>query len=234
MDEFGSKIIGVIIGAVVIFSLQALGVHKLLANIFGGISNITAEDIIKDTSESVNTNEYYYGKYPETSTRYLTLSDLKGKSVWNLMVMRNEIFARHGYIFKTPQIKQYFQQQTWYQPEYYDVDTYLTSIERANAKLIRKHEKMITSRYYGKYPEASTRYLTLSDLKGKSVWNLRIMRNEIFARHGYIFNTPKIKQYFQRQTWYQPEYYDVDTYLTSIERGNAKLIRVKKKGPGSI
>lgn len=52
MDEFGSKIISVIVGAVIIFVLQALGVHKLVANIFGGVLGTVAEDNLKNTSKT--------------------------------------------------------------------------------------------------------------------------------------------------------------------------------------
>ncbi len=32
----------------------------------------------------------------------------------------------------------------------------------------------------------------------------RLMRNEIFARYGYQFHDPKLKEYFERKTWYEP------------------------------
>lgn len=38
----------------------------------------------------------------------------------------------------------------------------------------------------GQYPFASERLLTEDDLAGRSAYDLKIMRNEIFARHGYI------------------------------------------------
>ena len=54
--------------------------------------------------------------------------------------MRNEIFARHGYIFKTPEMKSYFSQQSWYHGQYNDVNSMLSAIEKQNIELIRKYE----------------------------------------------------------------------------------------------
>jgi serine/threonine-protein kinase len=82
-----------------------------------------------------------------------------------------------------------------------------------------------TSNVRGMFPEASTRLLTPSDLASRSRWELRIMRNEIFARHGYIFKTPEMCSYFARQSWYSPRYDDVTKFLSDIEVSNTKIIK---------
>ena len=55
--------------------------------------------------------------------------------------MRNEIFAAHGYIFKTAKWSDFFKTKDWYSPRFENVDKYLTIIERENIKMIKKHEK---------------------------------------------------------------------------------------------
>ena len=82
-----------------------------------------------------------------------------------------------------------------------------------------------TSNVPGDYPEASTRVLTYSDLRGYSKRELKIMRNEIFARHGYIFKTADMKNHFASKSWYTPRYNDVNSMLTNIETQNIKLIQ---------
>jgi hypothetical protein len=77
----------------------------------------------------------------------------------------------------------------------------------------------------GRFPQASMRLLTPTDLEKMSVWHLKIMRNEIFARHGYRFRSNDMREYFKRQQWYQPRYDDVTAKLTEIETANIKLIR---------
>lgn len=81
------------------------------------------------------------GYYPEGSTRYLTYSDIAGKTKWQLSVMRNEIYARHGYIFrKNVDIKRHFESQSWYVPRYYYVDHLLTDVEKYNIAFIKRYE----------------------------------------------------------------------------------------------
>lgn len=80
------------------------------------------------------------GKYPEGSTRLLTTNDLAGKSQWELRVMRNEIYARHGYIFKNTELRNYFEQQSWYKPQSDDVTDLLSNIEKENATFLKNYE----------------------------------------------------------------------------------------------
>jgi hypothetical protein len=80
------------------------------------------------------------GRFPYTSERLLVLSDLSGMSKGDLKIMRNEIFARHGYIFRTPDMKSYFSQQAWYRAQNENVTSFLTEIEKQNIGLIKKYE----------------------------------------------------------------------------------------------
>ena len=77
----------------------------------------------------------------------------------------------------------------------------------------------------GRFPQASEHLLTPSDLQYLSKEDLKIMRNEIFARHGYIFQTEAMKTYFQNQSWYTPRYSNVNSWLTNIEQKNIALIK---------
>lgn len=78
---------------------------------------------------------------------------------------------------------------------------------------------------YGDYPEASERALTYNDVSRLNKRELKIMRNEIFARYGYIFKTQDMKSHFSSQPWYQPLYNDVTNRLTRIEKENAEYIK---------
>jgi TPR repeat protein len=80
----------------------------------------------------------------------------------------------------------------------------------------------------GKYPQASTRTLDLTDLEGLSPWELRVMRNEIFARKGFIFNKGKLATYFRSQPWYTPSSNDVAEQLSETERANILLIKFQE------
>lgn len=81
----------------------------------------------------------------------------------------------------------------------------------------------------GRYPEASTRLLTEADLAGKDAETLSNMRNEVFARHGHRFKTPRLHQLFSKQAWYTPQTDDAGPLLTELERKNVALIRETEK-----
>lgn len=53
-------------------------------------------------------------------------------------------------------------------------------------------------------PDSASRKLTRADLQGLSKEELRLARNEIFARHGVIFDVPDLDAYFGEKSWYQP------------------------------
>lgn len=85
---------------------------------------------------------------PDSSSRYLTEADLSGLTHEQLCFARNEIFARHGRIFKTPEIAAYFNSKSWYRgtvsPENFD-ENVLNKYEWANVSFIREYE----NKYYG-------------------------------------------------------------------------------------
>ena len=65
--------------------------------------------------KNANANPSYFaagaGRFPQGSQRYLSYTDVEYLSSRDLKIMRNEIFARHGYIFKTSDIIQHFNSQ---------------------------------------------------------------------------------------------------------------------------
>lgn len=79
----------------------------------------------------------------------------------------------------------------------------------------------------GLYPFASTGIIYLETLY-LSKSELRLARNEIFARHGYRFKSADLKQYFEKQPWYKPLYDNVDDKLTEIEKFNIKVLQLEE------
>lgn len=118
-------------------------------NKFKADSTIAAEKINQNTvakqeektpSNLVNNSSNLSGNFPYASQRLLTSSDIKGLSKQELKIMRNEIFARHGYIFKTEEMKSYFSNQSWYIGQNDDVSSFISTIEKQNIELIKKYE----------------------------------------------------------------------------------------------
>ena len=52
-------------------------------------------------------------------------------------------------------------------------------------------------------PESDSRYIDFNDLAGMDSDELRIARNEIYARHGRRFKSEELQTYFDSKSWYQ-------------------------------
>ncbi len=84
----------------------------------------------------------------------------------------------------------------------------------------------------GKYPEASFVKLSIEDLNSYSKNDLKIIRNEIFARKGYIFREGgEMEKYFSQQIWYKRLKNRTNNIkLSDIEKHNVDLIlKLEKK-----
>lgn len=53
---------------------------------------------------------------------------------------------------------------------------------------------------------------------------LPIARNEILARHGYVFKTPVLQSYFGEKAWYKPDPSFKTDALSSVEKYNLSLL----------
>jgi hypothetical protein len=81
------------------------------------------------------------GDYPQATNRLLTEADLTNFTASDMKIMRNEIFARHGLIFKTSELRGYFSSRAWYKARFKDVTDKVTEVEKKNIELIVKYEE---------------------------------------------------------------------------------------------
>src|SRR5690606_24178408 len=99
---------------------------------------------------SLNKRNYQYNKnvgdYPQASQRMLTTTDVENMTDKELEIMRNEIYARHGYSFKNKDMRFEFNKKDWYIPMGVDIRDRLTDIEAQNIELIYVYES-----YYEEY-----------------------------------------------------------------------------------
>ncbi|MEM9917196.1 MAG: YARHG domain-containing protein [Bacteroidota bacterium] len=79
------------------------------------------------------------------------------------------------------------------------------------------------------YPQSSLRILSRDELERYSNKELRMMINEIYASHGFIFRSEDLYHHFQRKNWYRPKHYNVDGLLSDIERINIRRIASKEQ-----
>lgn len=76
-------------------------------------------------------------------------------------------------------------------------------------------------------PNSDSAYLSLSDLTGLTKEECRIARNELYARHGRLFDDEKLQNYFNGKDWYagyiEPADFS-DSVLNDYEIANRDLI----------
>lgn len=96
--------------------------------------------VIKEVIREVPVGGYYnYFLIPYSDYIYLSKSDLSGLTKSELRIARNEIFARYGFIFKSTDLQNYFNAQSWYYPN----PTYkgeLSELEQYNVDFIKSFE----------------------------------------------------------------------------------------------
>lgn len=147
----------------------------------------------------------------------LTDDKLNGLTLMELRIIRNEFWARRGLKFTLPGIKQYFEWRDWYKPLRDQRKVKLNDIETANVNLILAREASIREKL-------TTEELPDNFAEQMFTEDLRILRNELYARHGRVFKDPVLQKYFAAQAWYKPDPEFKDEMLSTIEFKNlAKL-----------
>lgn len=104
-------------------------------------ANVSESEGSDESVASINDNGSNDDEYTWLCMRYAEPEDLEYKSRRELRIMRNYIFARHGYIFESSDLRQYFSQFDWYTPISRNVTSELSKIERDNIKLIKAYEE---------------------------------------------------------------------------------------------
>jgi len=142
---------------------------------------------------------------------------LRGLSLHELRLLRNEIYARHGRIFKTMWIQQYFGGQPWYDPREDFKDEEISGSDKTNIETIVAYENRL-------HNSISSRPITRALLQGLFVEDVRKMRDEIYARHGKVFKDPWTQKYFASFDWYKANPNYSDAQLSAVEKANLVVI----------
>lgn len=83
--------------------------------------------------------------FSNSSSSYLSNSDVSALSDNNLTIALNEIYARRGRIFKDPALSSYFNSQAWYTPKYtqaeFDKNVTFNDYEQKNLQLMINEQK---------------------------------------------------------------------------------------------
>lgn len=159
--------------------------------------------------------------------RALTEEMLKGLSLHELRLLRNEVYARRGRQFRTEWLSQYFWSQPWYEAREDNSEPELSEIEKKNVETIVAYERRVKD-------SLSTTPVTNALLEGMFLEDARKLRHEIYARHGRVFKDRWLQSYFKSFDWYKPNPRYTDASLTQVERQNVAAIAAYEKKATSV
>ena len=189
----------------------------------GDRKNLSAIIAARDKQRKVAVSP---GDMDKFQNAVLTEAMLENVTLNEARVMRNEFFARHGKRFTTPGYKAFYEWQDWYKPAKNQANINLNPIEEQNVKTIQAYENKIREKI-------TTEVLNQDIFEGLFTEDLRVLRNEIYARHGRVFKDAELQKTFAAMTWYKPNPEYNDALLTETEKQNLKLIVEAEKSATS-
>ena len=106
---------------------------------------IDGEEEVYEDEEYLSTTEKIFEK--NASAELLDKEFVSNLTKGDIYILRNSIFARHGFAFRDKQLRMYFENYEWYMPIFGDVKDDLTSIEKKNVELLLRYEQNATEYY---------------------------------------------------------------------------------------
>lgn len=103
-----------------------------------------------------------------------------------------------------------------------ETDTVTADIEEEPEEYVAQVYRMASDQVYK--INASLIRLNEAQLKNLTKLDMEIIRNSIFARHGYSFKKNSIRRFFEYNSWYVPVSNNVDKELTAVEKANIALL----------
>lgn len=167
------------------------------------------------------------GDMEHFETRPVTEEMLKGLSLHELRLLRNEVYARRGRQFRTEWLSQYFWSQPWYEAREDAAEPELSEVEKKNIETIVGYERKVKD-------SLSAQPIPKGLLEGMFLEDARKLRHEIYARHGRVFKDKWLQRYFQSFDWYKADPKYTDAALTSVERQNIASIAAYEKKATSV
>jgi len=152
----------------------------------------------------------------------ITEQMLQGLSLHELRLLRNEVYARHGRMFRADWLQQYFFFQPWYTPDENFKDEELSGNDKLNVETIVKYENRI-------HQELGTKPITPTLLEGLFIEDASQMRQEIYARRGKVFKETWLQKYFSSFDWYKADPNFTEASLTDVEKKNIATIAAYEK-----
>ena len=156
-----------------------------------------------DVSDVGMIEDIYSEIYREQKEMYLVSYETAQKDVKDANRMLSMMYDNGYEIFVTEKI--------------YNPKVYLEAVEASS--------NLLSGEYI--IPDSDTRYVTIADLNTLTQEQLRLARNEIYARRGRKFIDKELQKYFNSKSWYtgsvEPDDFK-EEMLNDAEKANAYFI----------
>lgn len=188
------------------------------------------------SSPSTSQAEDYIAYLPETNassvfpTYYLSESEVAAMDAEQIQFLINQIYAKNGYVFRTQSIQNYFSQMPWYVAVSNDTSRLsMSSLDRSNLNLLVRYRDQkgegasdlgwIWTRHVVDSPLSASYVSSLSD------YDIQLLINTIYAKNGYLFETPSLRALFEGQPWYNGWTYDTSQLqFSDLDKENLRLL----------
>jgi len=104
--------------------------------------------------------------------------------------------------------------------EYYEIN------KQGTLKGLSQKTQVSPGRYF---PQSSVKLLSLEELKQYALPEIKLMKEEMLAEHGYVFTDASTQEYFETQNWYFPKSANIDLLLSDVEKLNFELLNKIQK-----
>lgn len=194
------------------------------------------EEATVTSTPSASQAEDYIAYLPETNassvfpTYYLSESEVAAMDAEQIQFIINQIYAKNGYVFRTQSIQNYFSQMPWYVAVSNDTSRLsMSSLDRSNLNLLVRYRDQkgdsssdlgwIWTRHVVDGPLSASYVSSLSD------YDIQLLINTIYAKNGYIFETPSLRVLFEGQPWYNGWTYDTSQLqFSDLDKENLRLL----------
>ncbi|HIY06417.1 MAG TPA: YARHG domain-containing protein [Candidatus Evtepia faecigallinarum] len=197
---------------------------------------VNGDEEEETSSPSASQAEDYIAYLPETNassvfpTYYLSESEVAAMDAEQIQFIINQIYAKNGYVFRTQSIQNYFSQMPWYVAVSNDTSRLsMSSLDRSNLNLLVRYRDQkgnsasdlgwIWTRHVVDGPLSASYVSSLSD------YDIQLLINTIYAKNGYIFETPSLRVLFEGQPWYNGWTYDTSQLqFSDLDKENLRLL----------
>lgn len=99
--------------------------------------------------------------------------------------------------------------------------------EKLDKNFAKSYKKVFGDEYLF---NGDAKLIPMKLLKALSRNEIRLIKAEILARHGYEFKTKELNDYFKQKSWYKPDEHYNSAFLSTTEAQNIKFIMEYERG----